>query len=237
MRTLRKNPGYALVAILTLALGIGASSAIVSVVAAVLLRPLPYQNDGQLMVLHQLTTKAGDSDVAFSVPEIKDYRAQTQSFSSLVEYHSMRFILFSKDEAIRVRAGVVSPGFFGMFGVKPVLGRDLSEADERSGAPAVLLLSYEYWKQHAGGDPNIVGRTFQMNDRVHTVIGVLPPVPQYPDENDVYMPTSACPFRGAPALQSDRNEHMMRLFGRLKTGQTPRWRTIRSTRGGREART
>src|SRR5271166_4370193 len=92
LRTLRKNPGYALVAILTLALGIGASSAIVSVVAAVLLRPLPYQNDGQLMVLHQVTTKAGDSEVAFSVPEIQDYRAQTQSFSSLVEYHSMRFI-------------------------------------------------------------------------------------------------------------------------------------------------
>ncbi|HMD47914.1 MAG TPA: ABC transporter permease, partial [Bryobacteraceae bacterium] len=175
----------------------------------------------QLMVLHQVTTKAGEGDVPFSVPEIKDYRAQTQSFSSLVEYHSMRFILFSKDDAMRVRAGVVSPGFFGMFGVKPILGRDLTEADDRPGAPAVLLLSYEYWKQHCGGDPNIVGRTFEMNDRVHTVVGVLPPVPQYPDENDVYMPTSACPFRGAPAMQSDRNGHMMRLFGRLKTGQTP----------------
>jgi putative ABC transport system permease protein len=221
VRMLGKNPGYAAVAILTLALGIGASSAIVSVVAAVLLRPLPYQNDAELMVLHQVAEKTSESDIAFSVPEIKDYRAQTQSFSSLVEYHSMRFTLFSKDDATRVRAGVVSTGFFGMFGVKPILGRDLTDADDQPGAPAVLLLSYEYWKQHCGGDPNIVGRTFQMNDRLHTVVGVLPSVPQYPDENDVYMPTSACPFRGSPAMTNNRDGHMMRLFGRLKTGQTP----------------
>jgi putative ABC transport system permease protein len=221
LRMLRKNPGYATVAILTLALGIGASSAIVSVVATVLLRPLPYQNDAQLMVLHQPAQKAGVADIGFSVPEIKDYRRQTASFSSLVEYHSMRFTLFSKDDAVRVRAGVVSPGFFGMFGVKPILGRDLSDADDQPGAPAVLLLSYEYWKQHCSGNPNIVGRTFQMNDRVHTVVGVLPPVPQYPDQNDVYMPTSACPFRGAPATQTNRGGRMMSLFGRLKPSVTP----------------
>jgi len=221
LRTLRKNPGYAMVAVFTLALGIGASSAIVSVVAAVLLRPLPYQDDAQLVVLHQSASKATQNEVLFSVPEIQDYRAQTSAFSSLVEYHSMRFTLYSRDEAARVRAGVVSPGFFGMFGVKPILGRDLNEGDDQPGAPAVLLLSYEYWKQHCTGDPNIVGRVFQMNDRVHTVVGVLPPVPQYPDENDVYMPTSACPFRGMPALQADRNGHMMSLFARLKEGRTP----------------
>jgi len=221
LRMLGKNPGYAAVAILTLALGIGASSSIVSVVAAVLLRPLPYQNDAQLMVLHQVAEKTSEGDIAFSVPEIKDYRAQMQSFSSLVEYHSMRFTLFSKDDATRVRAGVVSTGFFGTFGVKPILGRDLTDADDQPGAPAVLLLSYEYWKQHCGGDPNIVGRTFEMNDRLHTVVGVLPPVPQYPDENDVYMPTSACPFRGSPAMMNNRDDHMMRLFGRLKPGVVP----------------
>jgi putative ABC transport system permease protein len=221
LRTLAKNPGYALVAIVTLALGIGASSAIVSVVAAVLLRPLPYQNDAQLMVLHQLASKTNGGEVAFSVPEVKDYRSQTQAFSSLVEYHTMRFTLYSNAEASRVRAGVVSPGFFGMFGVRPILGRDLTEGDDQPDAPAVLLLSYEYWKQHFAGDPSIVGRTFQMNDRVHTVVGILPPVPQYPDENDVYMPSSACPFRGAPAMQVNRDGHMLRLFGRLRSGQTP----------------
>ncbi len=106
-----------------------------------------------------------------------------------------------------------------MFGVQPLMGRDFTEADDQRGAPAVLLLSYEYWKKH-GGDPNIVGRTFEMNDRVHTVIGILPPVPQYPNENDVYMPTSACPFRGGPRMQENRDGHMMSMFGRLKPGIT-----------------
>jgi putative ABC transport system permease protein len=220
LRMLRKNSGYATVAVLTLALGIGANTAIMSVVSAVLLRPLPYQDDGQLMVLHQRTMKADVRDMGFSAPEINDYRRQSGSFSSLVEYHSMRFTLLSKDEATRVRAGVVSPGFFSMFGVKPILGRDFLDADDQPGAPAVLLLSYEYWKQHCAGDSNIVGRTFEMNDRVHTVIGVLPPVPQYPNENDVYMPTSACPFRGAPMMMANRDGRMMSLFGRLKPGIT-----------------
>src|SRR3984957_19366782 len=220
LRMMRKNKGYTAAALLALALGIGANTAIVSVISTVLLRPLPYQNDGQLMVLHQKAPKAGVDEVAFSVPEINDYRQQSSSFSSLVEYHNMRFTLFSKDSATRVQTGVVSPEFFGMFGVKPIMGRDFVAADDRPGAPAVLLLSYEYWKQHCAGDPNIVGRTFGMNDRVHTVIGVLPPVPQYPDENDVYMPTSACPFRTNKMHLEDRDMRMMEVFGRLKPGVT-----------------
>ncbi len=93
---LRKNPGYAIVAVLTLALGIGANTAIMSVISAVLFRPLPYENDRQIVVLHQRAEKGGAQEVAFSVPEIKDYRRQSSSFSSLVEYHSMRFTLLSK---------------------------------------------------------------------------------------------------------------------------------------------
>jgi putative ABC transport system permease protein len=221
LRMMRKNKGYTATALIVLALGIGANTAIVSVISTVLLRPLPYQNDGQLMVLHQKAQKAGVDEVAFSVPEINDYRRQSSSFSSLVEYHNMRFTLFSKDSATRVQTGVVSPEFFGMFGVKPIMGRDFVAADDRPGAPAVLLLSYEYWMQHCSGDPNIVGKTFEMNDRVHTVIGVLPPVPQYPDENDVYMPTSACPFRSSQSMIANRGGHMMSLFGRLKPNVTP----------------
>ncbi|HEX4595716.1 MAG TPA: ABC transporter permease [Bryobacteraceae bacterium] len=221
LRMMRKNKGYTVIALLVLALGIGANTAIVSVISTVLLRPLPYQNDGQLVVLHQSAKKAGAEDVGFSVPEIKDYRQQSGSYSSLVEYHNMRFTLFSKDSATRVQAGVVSPEFFGMFGVKPILGRDFVAADDQPSAPAVLLISYEYWKQHCSGDPDIVGRTFKMNDRVHTVIGVLPQVPQYPDENDVYMPTSACPFRSSKAMIANRQGHMMNLFGRLKPSVTP----------------
>jgi putative ABC transport system permease protein len=218
LRMMRKNAGYTAVAVITLALGIGANTAIVSVINAVLLKPLPYQQGDRLVMLHQRADKVGLANIQYSVPEIKDYRQQNSTLSGLVEYHSMQFMLLSKEGASRVRAGVVSDGFFGMFGVKPILGRDFTPADDQPGAPAVLLLSYEYWKHHERGDPAIVGKTFQMNDRVHTVIGVLPPVPQYPNENDVYMPTSACPFRSRPKMIANRNGRMMSLFGRMKPG-------------------
>jgi putative ABC transport system permease protein len=219
LRMMRKNIGYTAAATITLGLGIGANTAIVSVIDAVLLRPLPYQQDDQLVVLHQRADKLG-FDMGFSVKEMNDYKQQTASFSQLVEYHSMDFTLFAKNEATRVRTGVVSAGFFRMLGVRPILGRDLRPADDLADAPAVLLLSYEYWKQHLGGDPNVIGKTFEMNDRVHTVAGVLPPVPQYPNENDVYMPTSACPYRSSPGTIESRDARMVRLFGRLKPGVT-----------------
>src|SRR5580693_1182966 len=218
LRMMRKNVSYTAIAVITLALGIGANTAIVSVINAVLLKPLPYQRGDQLVMLHQRADKIGVDGIGYSVPEIKDYRQQNGSLSGLEEYHGMQFTLFSKDEATRVRTGVVSEGFFRMFGVTPILGRDFTAEDDRPGAPAVLLLSYEYWKTHERGDPNIVGKTYKMNDRVHTVIGVLPAVPQYPHENDVYMPTSACPFRSRPAFIANRKGRMMSIFGRLKPG-------------------
>jgi len=218
LRMMNKNRGFTAVAVVTLALGIGANTAIVSVIDAVLLKPLPYQRDGQLVMLHQSADNGALSDIGFSAKEVDDYRRQNSSFSELVEFHSMAFTLLSKDEATRVRSGVVSYRFFRMFGVRPILGRDFQPEDDRPGAPAVLLLSYEYWKQHEHGDPNIVGKTYEMNDRTHTVVGVLPPVPQYPNENEVYMPTSACPFRSNPRTINSRTSRMVNLFGRLKPG-------------------
>jgi putative ABC transport system permease protein len=220
LRMMRNNLSYTSVAVLTLALGIGANTAIVSVIDAVLLEPLPYRQGDQLVMLRHRADKAGLPGMGYSVPEINDYRQQNGSLTDLVEYHGMQFTLLSKDEATRVRAGVVSDGFFRVFGVKPILGRDFRPADDQPGAPAVLLLSYEYWMRHERGDPNIVGKAFEMNDRVHTVIGVLPAVPQYPNENDVYMPTSACPFRSSARMIENRQGRMMSLFGRLKPGMT-----------------
>jgi putative ABC transport system permease protein len=216
LRMMRKNPGFTLAAILTLGLGIGANSAIFSVVNAVLLKPLPYQNGSRLVHLQQQAMQMGASDIAFSVPEMNDYRAQNQTLDGLVEYHNMNFILLGRSEPERVETGVVSWNFFDVFGVKPLVGRGFHPADEESGAPAVLMLSYEYWIRDFGGDPTVIGKTFNMNDRVHTVIGVLPPVPQYPDQNDVYMPTSACPFRSAKTMIENRRARMLTLFGLLK---------------------
>ena len=220
VRMMRKNPGFTAIAILTLALGIGANTAIFSVVHAVLLRPLPYPDGHQLVFLRQPQQKLGIEDIQFSVHEIQDYREQNHSLSGLVEFHAMSFILYGHGDPDRVRTGVVSWNYFDLFGVKPILGRNFGPEDEKQGAAAVLLLSYEYWKNNFGSDPGIVGKTFEMNDRVHTVVGVLPPVPQYPNENDVYMPTSACPFRSSKRMIEGRDHRMMSVFGRLAPGVT-----------------
>jgi putative ABC transport system permease protein len=217
-RMLRNNPGFALTAIVTLALGIGANTAIFSVVYGILLRPLPYRNGGELVVLHQQAPKAHLLDVPFSAHEIFDYRDGNHTLAGVVEHHTMSFLLLGKDTAENVATAVVSPNFFEVLGVKPLMGRTFVESDDSPKADAVLVLSYKYWQTRHGGDPNIVGKVFQMNNRPHTVIGVLPPIPQYPTESDVYMPTSACPFRSSKAFIENRQARMMTAFGRLKPG-------------------
>ena len=220
VRNLRRNPGFAAVVIVTMALGIGANTAIFSVVNGVLLRPLPYANGDRLVVLHQQRPLAGIEDTGFSFQEILDYRTQAQSLDGVVEFHDMWFILLGRPEPERVATGVVSAGFFDVLGVRPLYGRTFVEADDKPGAPAVLVLSYKYWQRSFGGDPSVVGRVFRMNDRPHQVVGILPPVPQYPREVDVYMPTSACPFRSHPRMIESRDARMMQAFARLKPGVT-----------------
>lgn len=218
-RMILHNPGFSGLVVLTLALGIGANTAIFSVVYGVLLRPLPYTDGSKLVVLKQQATRAKLDNVAFSPKEVFDYRDYNHTLQSVVEYHSMSFLLLGKDSAERVQTGVVSANFFDVLGTKPLLGRTFVAADESKGADAVLVLSYEYWQRHQGGDPNVVGKVFQMNNRPHTVIGVLPPIPQYPAENDVYMPTTQCPFRSNPRTIENRQARMLpAVFGRLKPG-------------------
>ena len=218
-RMVRRNPGFSALVVLTLALGIGANTAIFSVVYGVLLRPLPYADGSRLVVLKQQATKAGAGSVNFSPKEVFDYRDYNHTLQSVVEYHSMSFLLYGKDTAERVQTGVVSANFFDVLGVKPLLGRTFLPSDDTEKSDAVLVLSHEYWQVHQGGDPNIVGKVFQMNNRPHTVVGVLPPIPQYPAENDVYMPTLHCPFRADPKnIQNRRFRLIAAVFGRLKPG-------------------
>lgn len=220
LRMMRSNKGYTAIAILTLALGIGANTAIFSVVHSVLLRPLPYKQGQQLIYIREQAKKMGIDDWNWSVPEIMDYRAQNGTLSSLVEYHVMAFTLFGHGDPDRVKTAVVSWNYFDMFGVTPILGRTFTPADDKVGAPAVLLLSNEYWRAKFGADPSVVGKTFEMNDRVHTVVGVLPPIPQYPIKTDVFMPTSACPFRSSKSHIDNRDMRMMEVFARLRPGVT-----------------
>jgi len=220
-RILLRNPGFTLVAVLTLGLGIGANTAIFSVIYGVLMRPLPYKDGNQLVIVQQQAPLAHVLNVPFSVKEVQDYREQNQTLDAVVEHHSMSFTLLGGQEPQRVQTGVVSANFFDVLGVKPLLGRTFVAADDEHGSDAVIVLSYQYWRQSHGGDPGIVGRTFQMNNRPHTVIGVLPPIPQYPNEQDVYMPTSHCPTRSSEQFMSNRNARMMSVFGRLKPGVPP----------------
>ena len=195
-RSLGRNPGYTAAVIATLGLGVGANTTMFSVIDGVLLRPLPYEGSDRLVLIRQSSLLAGQDDVLLSIPELYGYRDQLASdFEGLVEFHQMSFDLIKRGDPNRVAAGVVSANFFDVLRVKPILGRTFQAADAAHGAPAVLLLSNAYWKTRFGRDPNIVGQVFEMNDRPHTVVGVLPPVPIYPQESDVYMPTSACPFR------------------------------------------
>ncbi len=221
VRTLRKNRGFTVLAILTLALGIGANTAIFSVINGVLLQPLPYADGSELVLLRQQAPGRGIDNLNLSIPEVMDYRAQMTSLDGLVEYHSMSFTLLNRGEPDRVLTGVVSHNFFDVLGLKPLHGRTFAPGDDLLGAEAVLMLSHEYWQQRFGGDPDIVGQVFEMNDKPHTVVGVLPPVPQYPRYNDVYMPTVACPFRGRAQETMHDNRRAfgaLTAFGRVKEG-------------------
>ena len=223
-RTLRASPGFTAVAVLTLGLGIGANTAIFSVINGVLLRPLPYANADRLVLIRQAAPGSGRPLVNVSIREYFDYREQaTADFDALVEYHQMNFDLLRRGDPDRVDTGVVSHNFFEVLGIHPILGRTFRAEDDMPGAEPVLILSYTYWRTKFGGDPNIVGQVFQMNDRPHTVVGVLPNVPHYPQENDVYMPVLACPFRAAAEQRIAQNRRVFAalvVFGRLRPGVT-----------------
>ncbi len=218
LRVLRKNPGYSLAAILTLALGIGANTAIFSLVYGVFLRPLPYRDGGKLVVLRQ-TSGSENSDAFFSPIEIAAYAQNNHTMQGVVEHHEMSFLLIGKDGSDRVQTSVVSVNFFDVLGVKAQMGRTFLPSDDDRSSGAVLVLSNKYWRSHFRADPGIVGRVFTMNDIPHTVIGVLPPVPQYPSEADVYMPTWQCPSRSNPRNIANINFRLINtVFGRLKPG-------------------
>jgi putative ABC transport system permease protein len=218
-RGLRKSPGFTLVILLTLALGIGANTAIFSVIDGVLLRPLPYPGGDRIVHLRQ-DIGTSTLNAGFSPLEVADYRAQATTLRGVVEQHSMYFTLLGRGEPLRVQTGVVSWQFFDVLGVRPLLGRGFAADDEKPGVAPVVLLGNEFWHRALGGDPAVVGSTFVMNDKVHTVIGILPTLPQYPREQDVYMPTTACPFRSGEQWSQNRQARGLSVFGRLADGVT-----------------
>ena len=174
LRMLLKSPGFTLIAIITLALGIGANAAIFSVVYVSLLRPLPYSHPDQLVTLAESRLPTSEDAFNVSYPDLMDWRKMTHSFQSLTAYGFDAFTFYGNGDPKNVFAAQVLPNFFSTLGVKPMLGRDFVDGEDKPGGPYVVILSYGTWRSDFGGDPNIIGRTYRIDNNPVTIIGVLP---------------------------------------------------------------
>jgi predicted permease len=218
-RDARRRPFTAALIVLTLALGIGANSAMFSVAYRVLLAPLPYADGERLVRIEQNEPAANLHNTTWSVPTFLDYRAQTSSYEELAEYHRMSFTLLGHGDPYLVQTGVVSWHYFDMLGVRPILGRSFIDSDERMGAEPAILLSHEFWVEKFGADPNVIGTVLEMNNAAHKVIGVLPLIPPFPDANDIWITSSSCPFRSSDEVIAGRQIPMLPgVFAKLNGG-------------------
>jgi predicted permease len=220
LRMLAKNPGFTLIAVLTLALGIGANTAIFSVVNGVVLRPLPYPRPDQLVVLSEKNKNFERSSISY--PNFLDWQRRNTTFASIAAYRSDDFNLTGSGEAERVRVGMVSAGFFEILGVHATLGRLFTPEDDHRGATPVALISAGLWQSKFGSSPDIVGKTITMDLDAYTVIGIVPASFHLESTNferpkEVYVPIAL--FKDP--LFYDRDAHEgMRAIGRVKPGIT-----------------
>src|ERR1700691_5865055 len=172
-RMLLKNPGFTLIAVLTLALGIGANTAIFSVVNAVLLRPLPYPQPQEIVTLNEtIIGKKWQGSV--SGPNFLDWHAQNQSFSALAAYYTNGFNLTGTGEAQRISSAYITPDFFNIFGVTPDLGRMFLPGEFKAGGSNVVIIGGGLWRRVFGGDPGILGKSVTLSGQSFTVGGVVP---------------------------------------------------------------
>ena len=217
-RMLSKNPGFTAIAILTLALGIGANTAIFSFVYGVLLAPLPYQNPSRLVMLNETTPRVGN--VSTSYPNFLDWRTQSKSFSQMAYVEEMSFNLAGAgvSQPENIIADAVSPNFLSMMGVQPLLGRDFEPSEEKTGTAPVVLLSYPLWQSHFGGDHGVIGRTLTLDGRSFTIIGVLPANYRWLGKIDVMLPISiwATMSNSDATERGDRGDSI--VIGRLAAG-------------------
>ncbi|HKW87135.1 MAG TPA: ABC transporter permease [Candidatus Acidoferrales bacterium] len=221
LRMLRKSPGFTVVAVLTLALGIGANTAIFSVVDAVLLRPLPYPDAKQLVMVYQASPKIGDLKNGLSYPNFQDWRRSAHSFEEMAAMRASQFALSGSGEATNIIAGAVTSDYFALFRVSPILGRTFEARDDLPEAAAVAVLSERIWRSRFGSDRAIVGKTILLEQRPFTVVGVVPGHfrPQIPDVRVVlWVPLLQDSIAGA--LYQRRGGHYLHAAGRLKAGVT-----------------
>jgi predicted permease len=215
-RALRRNPGFALGAILVLALGIGANTAIFSIVNAVLLRPLPYDDPSSIMqVWHVPPAKSFPGMTLFSVSPANylDWQQQSSSFESMAAYGGRTFTFGGKDRPEAIQGISVAPDFFAVLRARPKVGRVFSPDENRPGAPKVVLLSYKFWRDHFASDPNIVGRDIPLNSQPYSVVGVMPESFRFPDSSQVWVPLA-----WSNEERAVRSNHNYGVIARLKPG-------------------
>lgn len=222
VRGLIRNPGYSVVFVVTLGLGIGANAAMFSAVNGVLLRPLPNEEGDRLVYLRHSALLAGIDNALFSVPEIDDYRTNVASFEAVAEFSALTFTMLGYETPRRVRAGIVTGNYFEVMGLSATIGRTIGREDDGRGAPAVIVLSDAYWRSVFGGDPSIIGKTVQINGRTATFVGVAEPSPPYPERTDIYVNMSTSPHHLDASMSHDRIHRMTEVFARLSRGATIR---------------
>ena len=224
LRMLAKAPGFTFIAILTLALGIGANTTIFSVVDAVLLKPLPFSEPNRLVAISGKDLRNGEKGRALSYPDFADLRSQTQSLESLAAFDQSNFTLTGNGEPYQLQGGIVSAALFNVLRATPLIGRTFVYADDQPGT-RVVLLSHAIWKSRFGGDPNIQGKPIQLDGRTYTITGVMSPEFNFPvnaGPMDLWttMAVEMTDPSGDKPITEHRGAHYLGAIGRLKNGVT-----------------
>jgi len=216
LRQLLKNPGFTAVAVLTLALGIGANTAIFSFVNTILLRPLPFMEPERLVMVYT-SYQANDSHKNWvAAPTFNEWRKQSTVFEGLAARSFDGFVLTGKDQPENIPGSRLSANIFRLLGVQPMIGRDFLPEEETYGKDHVVLISHELWRRRFGGDTGIIGQSITLNDEPYAVIGVMPPRTFFPERNTQLW----TPLAFSPEQLRDHGSHNYLVYGRLKPGIT-----------------
>jgi predicted permease len=221
LRSLTRAKALTVTVVVTLALGIGANSAIFSVVQSVLLRPLVNRDADRLIYIRQTAPGIGTDNLTFSVPEINDFKSRATTIAAFGDFSTVDFTLIGFGQEPRlVKAGVVNGSFFEVMGLRPVLGRLLNAADEGAAAAGAVVLTHRFWTTVLQSDPSVIGQTIRLGPRPATVVGVLEPSVPYPEETQVIANVVTSPHHSLAMMKTARTHRMTELFGRLARGAT-----------------
>ena len=213
IRNLLRRPGFTIIAVVTLALGIGANTAIFSAINALLLKPLPFPELDRVVAIWDKQPSKGVMHNEVTMANYLDWQAQSHSFEQLAIYSWFNGNLTGGDTPERVQGFAVSPNFLDAIGIKPVLGRNFSPEENQPGKDEVVIISYSLWQRRFGGDPNILNKTITINRFVRRIIGVMPERFNYPRDGEIYAPLTM-----TPELMKKRDFHSYYVIGRLKPG-------------------